>query len=160
MRFNAIIASVLSALLVGLMLPNAFGLESENLSSDVNGSSTGNGALQAVLDVYSGRENPHWNLTSGEEETFLKSFQALSRTDAEFTSPGLGYRGFIVEGTGLEGYDQVSVFRGVVLAQAGESSSRFEDKGRLLERWLLGTGKESLEGELYARILSEVETGL
>ncbi|HWQ18652.1 MAG TPA: hypothetical protein VN455_02665 [Methanotrichaceae archaeon] len=110
-----------------------------------------------MLDVYSGRENPNWNLTSSEEETFLKSLQALNRTETEFASTGLGYRGFIVEGTGLKGYDRVSVYKGVVLAQAGESSSRFEDRDRSLERWLFGTGKDSLDRDLYVQILSEIE---
>ena len=154
MRLNTITALILSALLAGLLLPNVLGLE--NGTSNGNWSSNGNGTLQVALDVYSGRENPDWNLTPGEEETFLKSLKALNRTDAEFISAGLGYRGFIVEGTGLEGYDRVSVYKGVVLAQAGNRSSRFEDKDQSLERWLLDTGKDSLDRDLYAQISSEI----
>lgn len=137
---SSIRALVLSALVI-LLLPGAF------CSQD--------GAIRVELDVFSGVENPCWNLTADESDEFLGSFQALNRTEAEFVDAGLGYRGFLVEG--LKSYDRISVYGGVVHASSGNSSSRFEDKGRSLEMRLLSTGKEHLDSGLYSQILSEIQ---
>lgn len=151
MRYSPIVALILSTLLIGLLQPNAFGLE--NLSEEKT--------LIVELDVFSGRENPHWNLTAGREAIFLKKLQALNRTEEEFIHASLGYRGFIVDGLegydGYNRYDRASIYKGVVLMQSGNRILRFEDRGRSLEMWLLDTGRESLPGELYAQILSEIE---
>jgi hypothetical protein len=136
MRSSFIIVLTASMLILAIGLQNASGKEAgESLQ----------GTLRVELDAYSGMENPEWNLTAEEEEAFLKRLRALNTTGEEFVRIGLGYRGLVVDGAGLEGYDRVSIYNGVVLAQAGNSSWRFDDEGRMLERWLLGTGNDSLD---------------
>jgi hypothetical protein len=143
MMIGSIRALALSILITGLLLTCAFCSE--------------NGTIRVELDAFSGRENPSWNMTSDEGDFFIRSLESLNKTGAEFADAGLGYRGLLVKG--LKGYDRVSVYDGVVLAQSGNSSSGFEDKGRSLELWLMRTGKDSLDGELYSQILSEIEAG-
>ena len=138
---SSIRALALSALVILLLLPGAFCSQ--------------NGTIRVELDVFSGRENPCWNLTADECSAFLGSLKALNKTEAGFVDAGLGYRGFLVEG--LKDYDRISVYGGVVRASSGNSSSRFEDKGRLLEMWLLSTGKEHLDSGLYSQVLSEIQ---
>lgn len=144
MRLDLIMALALSAFVMGLWPPTCFGLEK------------GIEPFRVELDAFSGRENPHWNLSICEAEQFLKHIRSLNGTETEFVRVGLGYRGIIVRGADLEDYDEILIYKGIVLAQRGNNSSRFTDDGRLLELWLLNTGKDNLDRNLYSQIVSQI----
>ena len=113
------------------------------------------GIMQVELDVYSGRPNPQWNLTSQEATEFVKRFKALTRDQgASSAVEGLGYRGLIVTkfNENIEGYDQVALYNGLVVAKQNNQSKRFTDQNRKLERWLFQTGKGRLDQALYDQI--------
>lgn len=111
--------------------------------------------MQVEVDVYSGRPNPHWNLTPQEAEEFVSRFQGLpSSQGTETMNEGLGYRGLIVTKPGdrIEGYNEILISNGLVLARHDEQSQEFTDQNRKLEKWVLQTGKGWLDEALYEQI--------
>jgi hypothetical protein len=116
--------------------------------------------IRVELDVFSGRQNPEWNLTAQEGEEFSYMFRDLAKSESIGPiEDGLGYRGLIVkglEGT-VEGYDEIHIYRGSVLAYMDNQSSSFIDKDRTLERWLFSTGKGRIDDDLYRQISIQIE---
>jgi hypothetical protein len=110
-------------------------------------------ALVVTLDVFSGRPNPEWALTPAEGVEFerrLAVLPPLSVAPADQAQP-LGYRGFDVRGCPTP----VRVFRGLVV----NGGQTFADPGRRLERWLLDSGRGSLDPSLAAYVDSEISSG-
>ena len=111
--------------------------------------------MQVELDVFSGRSNPHWDLTPQEAKEFSSLFKALLPSKGERSvKEGLGYRGLIVTESGqkIEGYDEIMVSNGVVVARWDSESKQFTDKNRGLEQWLFQTGRGRLDNELYRQV--------
>ncbi len=111
--------------------------------------------MQVELDVFSGRPNPHWNLTPQEAKEFISLLQALPQTQAQAeVKEGLGYRGLIVTDPDqtIAGYDQIVISNGVVVARRDSQLRQFPDKERRLERWLFQTGRGRLDLELYRQV--------
>ncbi|KYK28760.1 MAG: hypothetical protein AYK19_05555 [Theionarchaea archaeon DG-70-1] len=116
--------------------------------------------MQVELDIFSGRPNPYWDLTPQEAAEFLNLFRTLPERKVEgHIREGLGYRGFLVreKGGSIEGYDEILVSGEVVVARWDKKLRQFTDKDRMLERWLLRTGKSRLDEDLYQHIFSEIE---
>ncbi len=111
--------------------------------------------MQVELDVFSGRPNPHWNLTPQEANEFISLLQALPQTPTQaLVKEGLGYRGLIVTDPDqtIAGYDRIVISNGVVLAQRNSQLRQFPDRERRLERWLFQTGRGRLDVELYRQV--------
>lgn len=111
--------------------------------------------MQVELDVFSGRPNPHWNLTPQEANEFVSLLQALPQTQVQGSiKEGLGYRGLIVTDPGqtIAGYDQIVISNGVVVARRDSQLRQFPDKDRHLERWLFQTGRGRLDLDLYRQV--------
>jgi hypothetical protein len=120
----------------------------------------GDTQMQVELDVFSGRPNPQWNLTTEERAELNRLLQALPEAKTEKPLlPGLGYRGFIV--TALEdkatGCSEIVIFKKYVSAKCNGKLLQFTDKDRTLERWLLQTGRSHLEDSFYQQINSAIE---
>jgi len=84
------------------------------------------------LDAFSGRPNPRWVLTESEAAELARLITSLPPAPggASLRPPGLGYRGFRLEGSAGEAYQ---AYRGLV-----ESPDRvFADPDRRVERFLL-----------------------
>jgi len=102
----------------------------------------------ATLDVFSGRPNPTWTLTSAqtrELQSRIKSLSTTLRTEPDV--PDLGYRGVSVSIRGKESAE-VSVARGAITVTQGGSVAKFQDTERQLERWLVHTGDAQLSPDL------------
>jgi hypothetical protein len=115
----------------------------------------GDKKMQVEVDMFSGRPNPHWELTVQESQEFTQRFQSLSADRGEGTvNEGLGYRGLIVRESGeeVEGDREIVISNGLVVARGNGKSQLFTDKNRTLEKWLIQTGKGRLEDELYHQI--------
>jgi hypothetical protein len=116
---------------------------------------SGGGRMQVEVNVYSGRPNLQWDLTSQEAEEFVSQFQALPPYQGtESVNEGLGYRGLIVTKLNerIEGYSEIAISNGVVIAKQNGRSQPFMDPNRRLEKWLLQTGRGRLDEALYEHI--------
>jgi hypothetical protein len=104
---------------------------------------------EVELDIFSGVPNPTWSLTDAEADSFMKQLAALPRTAPRQLSGKLGYRGFIVQC--MLGTDAwlVRLQNGIVHISQGGTNTYADDEQRLLERWLLNTGKPHLKAELF-----------
>ncbi len=116
--------------------------------------------MRVELDAFSGRPNPNWELTDQQSAEFLGLLQSLQPIPAESAAfEGLGYRGFVVTGHGetMNGFEQVRVFRGKVVATRRSGTAAFRDPQHSLEAWLLETGRSHIEQGTMAYVRKEIE---
>jgi hypothetical protein len=121
---------------------------------------TGWKKMRVEFDVFSGRPNPSWELTVGESGELIKRLKILPAAKADKIRDGLGYRGIviIVLDDEVVGFATLVVSAGVVLTRdSGGSERLLADRGRTLERWLLGTARGRVDPEIYALIEREVD---
>lgn len=112
---------------------------------------------RVTLRVYSGRENPSWNLSEKQISDLLALFGDLPKSEA-FTLPdNLGYHGFQVELTenAAEKTQEIVVYKGRILYKSAEADKYFTDPKRRLEMFLLNSA-DSLNEELYKSVKDEV----
>jgi hypothetical protein len=112
---------------------------------------------KVTLQVYSGRENPSWNLSEKQISDLLALVGDLPKSEA-FTLPdNLGYRGFQVElaEKAAEKTQEIVAYKGRVLYKSAEADKYFTDRERRLEMFLLNSA-DSLNEELYKFIEDEI----
>lgn len=112
---------------------------------------------KVTLRIYSGRENPSWNLSGEKIIDLLALFGDLPKSDP-FTLPdNLGYHGFQVELTEdtAEKTQEIVVYKGRVLFKSAEADKYFTDQERRLEMFLLNSA-DSLDEELYKSVKDEI----
>lgn len=119
-----------------------------------------NDAMKIELDIFSGRENPTWNLSPKEADVFVEKFKSLPkmRSEPPLRWNGLGYRGIVVR-NGLndeEGISELKVYDEVVHVISHKGPTNYMDRGRALELWLLETGKNYIGDQLYESVLAEI----
>ena len=115
--------------------------------------------LKVELDIFSGRENPFWNLSQNESETFMEKFASLPETKENVSfGGGLGYRGIIITGESIKdkSLDEIKIYRGLVNARAEGHVLILSDPGRTLELWLIETGEKHIDGDLYEQVRHEI----
>jgi redox-sensitive bicupin YhaK (pirin superfamily) len=112
---------------------------------------------RVTLQVYSGRENPSWNLSERQISDLLALVGDLPKSEA-FTLPdNLGYRGFQVELTenAAEKTQEIVAYKGRVFYKSAEADKYFTDQKRRLEMFLLNSA-ESLNEELKRFVKDEI----
>ena len=112
---------------------------------------------KVTLRVYSGRENPSWNLSEKQIRELLALAGDLPRSEA-FTLPdNLGYHGFRVELTedAAEKTQEMVAYKGRVLYRSAEADKYFTDRERRLEMFLLNSA-DSLNEELKRFVRDEI----
>ena len=110
--------------------------------------------MRVELLVYSGRENPAWELTEAEAQELARRLSGLSPGRAPAQAPGLGYSGFLVEVADAAGLPvaagspppPITVHRGVHIGCPTGTDSRLDDHG--LEEWLLSLARQRGHGPL------------
>lgn len=120
-------------------------------------SQTVEGIVQVELDIFSGRPNPHWTLNERDSQELLRRLQHLSPTNAGEPSGNLGYRGVILsnpEGA-IAGFEWIVCSNGLVIGYKGDSSQKFIDANRNLERWLVHTGETTLGSDVLHPLRQE-----
>jgi hypothetical protein len=115
--------------------------------------------VHVEIDLYSGRENPGWDLGEAQAADFRTRLAVLSPNVPGVTSipDGLGYRGLHV-GVNSGGVTQrLVIAAGAVIVEAAAAADRrnLRDPHRALEKWLLRTGKEHLGAALLHDLLGE-----
>ncbi len=108
-------------------------------------------AVIVTLEVFSGRPNPEWSLAPAQSAEFEQRLAALPAADIAGLDDPLGYRGFSVRGR----VSPVRVFRGQVM----NGQQALADPGRRLERWLLDSGRGSIDPGLAAHVDLEIASG-
>jgi hypothetical protein len=114
---------------------------------------------KVTLRVYSGRENPSWNLSEKQISDLLALVGDLPNSEA-FTLPdNLGYHGFQVELTenAAEKTQEIVAYKGRVLYKSAEADKYFTDPKRRLELFLLNSA-DSLNDELKRLVKDEITT--
>jgi hypothetical protein len=107
------------------------------------------------LDIFSGRPNPTWSLSSADTATLAGMIEKLSRAEPAVLFDGLGYRGFIVTSpTPLVGATTIVVQRDIVKLSADNFRKDFD---RTIERWLLMKAKSELPVDVYEFAEKEIE---
>lgn len=115
----------------------------EHGAQDPNGT-----VVRVELLVFSGRENPQWDLTDAEVAELARRVGELSPGPLPPEPPGLGYSGFLITTSGREAGlpEMMTVYHGVRLGPPGHGDSRHDEGG--LEQWLLEVAREHNYGEL------------
>lgn len=113
---------------------------------------------RVTLQVYSGRENPSWDLSEKQINDLLALVGDLPKSKP-FTLPDtLGYHGFQVELTenAAEKTQEIVAYKGRVLYRSAEAEDKyFTDRERRLELFLL-TSADSLDEELKKFVKDEI----
>jgi hypothetical protein len=105
--------------------------------------------MNVELDVFSGRENPKWEL-SGEDVSILrKKMTGLASAKRYLPELGFGYRGFVISVHDPTGDipSRIRVFRGVISTVAGDIENQYQDMHGL-EGWLFEQARERGYGDL------------
>lgn len=113
---------------------------------------------RVTLRVYSGRENPSWDLSEKQISDLLALLGDLPKSES-FTLPdNLGYQGFQVELTenAAEKTQEIVVYKGRIIYKSAGADKYFTDPKRRLEMFLLNSA-DSLNAELYKSVKDEVE---
>jgi hypothetical protein len=112
------------------------------------------------MDIFSGRENPSWNLSENDSEIFIEKLSRIPETKENASAgAGLGYRGIVITGGLLKdkGFEEIRFYRGVANVKADNRVLNLSDSGRVLELWLIETGAKHIDRDLYESIHNEVE---
>ena len=116
-------------------------------------------AVHVEVDIYSGRENPAWDLTEVDAAHFLTHLAALPPSPQLAASiEGLGYRGLHVTmvAGGTTRRLVLTKERAVFQVAAAADRGSFCDPNRGLEKWLIKTGREHLGDALFLHLLNEM----
>ena len=114
--------------------------------------------MLVVLDIFSGRPNPRWELRSDEEShlhDLLSNLRPRPETDA--LPQRLGYRGFILSSDKCERAGEkpvhLVVFHDAVVGTECNRQVCLEDPDRTLEHWLLeSVSPKHLNSQLYSAL--------
>lgn len=113
-----------------------------------------------TLQIYSGRENPKWNLSGRQINELLALLDNLSKSQPVAFNDGLGYTGFRVawNENGTKAKREIIAYRGQVLYRKDNSKEYFTDPERSLEKFLLKTGDSTPGVKRNKRIEQEIQS--
>lgn len=112
--------------------------------------------MQVMLDIFSGKPNPNWEITSDEEaylHTLLLKLQPKS--SADFSNMNLGYRGFILSSI----QDRICVFYDTVVGIKFYQEICLNDPDRTLENYLIDVvSPKYIDEELVKEVKQRLST--
>ena len=103
----------------------------------------------AQVDIFSGRPNPHWELSPAETQNVVSKLRKLPSA-LPLLPPQLGYRGVLIQFNNKVTWQ---IFQG--RAHLIGTNAWVSDHGRQLEKFVLATGAPHLDGELFKTLLQE-----
>ncbi len=107
--------------------------------------------IQVELDLHSERPNPKWRLASGDEAQLHGLIAAAPRAAAGEPESDSEYQGFIAQ---LSEEEVLRVRRGIIEIERGDQSTYRVDADRAVERWLLATGRSTLQPGDYQTVVA------
>jgi hypothetical protein len=117
--------------------------------------------VRVELLVYSGRENPSWQLTDSESKRFFAMVERLPKQETAPVEESLGYSGVrvICFDDGHHKLRTITIFNSTVTIQEDKTNAELRDHGRKLEEWTVKTGRTKLDQELYQYVLRKLASG-
>jgi hypothetical protein len=108
-------------------------------------------AIAVTLLISAGEPDPTWTLTPDQEQEFLERIAASPVPGVSVGPPGrrAGYAGIMARDGGGERW---VVYRGWI---RGGPNSRVDDR-RVLEQWLLESGRNTIPPKLLAELSRQV----
>jgi hypothetical protein len=108
-------------------------------------------SIAVTLLMSSGDPDPTWTLTPEQEQQFLDKLAASPVPSVSVGPPGrrAGYAGIMARDGGGERW---VVYRGWI---RGGTNARVDDK-RVLEQWLLDSGRASVAPKLHADLTRQI----
>jgi hypothetical protein len=105
-------------------------------------------SVTVSLGIYSGRPDPSWTLSWAEAAELRRLIDALPSGAGEPVGGGLGYHGFTIAPAD-DGGDPLPVvaYHGEIAATGDGARPTWHDAGGSVERFLLLTGRRSLDPE-------------
>ena len=114
---------------------------------------------KVTLNIFSGRPNPTWALSSKDANQLLSKINELPKSNSTSSLDGLGYNGFQVELThSASPKSKIISDKGLVIYSNNGTNYYFSDSQRLVEKFLLKSGKSTLDSQLYQTVKAEIET--
>lgn len=107
--------------------------------------------IAVTLLISAGEPDPTWSLTPDQEREFLEKLAASPVPGVSIGPPGrrAGYAGIMARDGGGERW---VVYRGWI---RGGANSRVDDK-RVVEQWLLETGRNIITPRLYSELNRQI----
>jgi len=115
---------------------------------------------KVALDIFSGRQNPSWQLSEEQIKKLFSTLDALPTSEPVEFFDGLGYRGFqvsLTEAASSKEAGSIKAYKGAVLYRAGGIDKFFTDKDRRVENLLLESAGSHLEADLRDSVRREIE---
>lgn len=114
---------------------------------------------KVTLYVFSGRENPSWQLSPEQTKTLISILDALPSSEPKSFFEGLGYQGFLVSLTDSASGESkiIRVYKGLVQYNTGSVEKYLTDKDRKIEHLLLESGGSRLESGIYNAVERELK---
>jgi hypothetical protein len=136
------------------ILTSAFAQTTNKITANITNRIT----MHIILDIFSGRPNPTWQLSPEQESELFKRFSHLETKKGlgiinNESSLGLGYRGLIVEGMSK----RFEIYNGTVKVFENNSSYILLDTKYHLEQWLLQTGTDKINNNLLKFVSEEIQ---
>jgi hypothetical protein len=105
--------------------------------------------MLVTLEVFSGRPNPSWTLSTDEEQELARRLQGLSPSVASLAEGDLGYRGFRIVNSSRRAQlpSEVVVTKGVVAVRNDRETRHYTDANGI-ESWLLEQARRRGYGAL------------
>jgi hypothetical protein len=109
--------------------------------------------INVELDIFSGRPNPSWELTSAEISELTEYMAGLTPASKSAIANDLGYRGFIITNPGKLGGLPVKthVFNGVLDVNEKGSTNYYNDVNDI-ESWLMERAREHGYGDIITEL--------
>lgn len=114
---------------------------------------------QVTLDIFSGRENPSWELSTEQLAALVSILDTLPGSDPKNSFDGLGYRGFLVviSDAASGKTERIKAYKGAVVYSVGGVDKLFDDKERRMENLLLDSGRDHLKADIRDAVSLEIE---
>lgn len=93
-------------------------------------------SITAILDIFSGRPNPMWNLSDDEIEKLKTNLKDLPSAKPRKRF-GMGYRGFIILNNAVADFPLKVEINDGVLAILDEERLVYKEDANRIEEWLL-----------------------
>ncbi len=110
--------------------------------------------INVELDIFSGRPNPSWELSSEEVSELVRYMDGLIPVSQPAVASILGYRGFVISNIGkITGLPvKIHVFNGILTVTENGSTNYYKDVNNV-ENWLIGKAKEHGYGDIINEII-------